>query len=142
MTPLMVQIGIHYVAMADDFRDLDAPAIKDAIEAFRSAGLLRPTSAGAAFQRLYQPTDGLRIWVDAICSVPWPEQKWSMPATGTASVGARGGRARAAALSPERRSEIARQGAAARWSQTPATNSAAPATHGQTEPVLFPTEAA
>jgi hypothetical protein len=79
MTPLMIQIGLHYHAMTNDFRDLDAPAIRDGIAAFVSAGLLRLSRPDDQFGRAYQPTDGLRVWVEALCAVPWPERVWRMP---------------------------------------------------------------
>lgn len=44
---------------------------------------------------------------------PTPEEQGKDPAA--AALGRKGGKARAAKMSPERRAEIARQGAAKRW---------------------------
>lgn len=29
--------------------------------------------------RRFEPTQGLKVWFDALRSVPWPEQKWVLP---------------------------------------------------------------
>jgi len=77
-SPLMIEIGLHYHAFMSDYRDGDfgAPAVKEAIAGFLRAGLLKPTPGGP---RAYEPTEGMRVWVEALCAVPWPEQVWRIP---------------------------------------------------------------
>lgn len=80
MSPLEVLIALHYATHADDFRDGDfsAPVVRETIDDFKARGLLvdDPTH-----ERCYNPSEGLRVYTDAVCSVPLPELKqvWVMP---------------------------------------------------------------
>jgi hypothetical protein len=111
-TPLYIEIGLHYATKADDYRDGDftAPAVREALLDFVSRGLL---IANPKLNVSYGATEGLRVWVEALCAVEFPEQRWVV-----GSPQSRGGRARAEKLSPERRKEIAEMAAAARWAQS------------------------
>jgi hypothetical protein len=107
-SPLYIEIGLHYHARVNDYRDGDfsAPAVREALDTFVRLGLLLVGTS----DRRYEPTEGLRVWVDALCSVAFPEQRWV-----TDTPQSRGGRTRAEKLSPTRRREIATAAATARW---------------------------
>lgn len=77
MTPLQIEILLHYHCCPGDYRDGDfaAPAVREAIDGFRDAGLLKDSGQG----RIYEPTDGVRAYVDALCAVPLPVLQWVVP---------------------------------------------------------------
>lgn len=78
MSPLEVEILIHYYCSALDFRDLGAPAIKSAINRFIALGLLKHNDGDEGSQ--YRPVrEALEIYIEAICSVPLPERQWVIP---------------------------------------------------------------
>lgn len=113
MSPLGIEIGLHYHCIAvGDFPRLDAPACQEMVAWMVEAGLLNPVNG----DRRYEPTDGLRVWVEALCAVPFPVRRWILPVRKEGRQAA-GGRARAAKLTPERRREIAKEAAEARWSR-------------------------
>lgn len=78
MTPLQLEILLHYYAKADDYRcgDFGAPSVRDAIEHFKREELLEsdPTQ-----QRCYTLGERGRVLVEAVLSVPLPERRWVMP---------------------------------------------------------------
>lgn len=82
MSPLDISIAIHYHCRAKvDFRDGDfsAPAVQQSLDCFVDLGLLRRTHENEQKlldRRHYEPTEGLAVWVDALCAVPLPKQKW------------------------------------------------------------------
>lgn len=80
----MIEIALWYHCRPTrDFRDgdLSAPAVAQALKQFCDGGLLTETYAGAVSDgvRRYQPTEALKVWVDALCSVRWPVQQWVIP---------------------------------------------------------------
>lgn len=83
MTPLELSILIHYMGHADDFRggDLSAPAVREAMSAFVDDELLElnheamPGDGRAA----YRLTSRGVFFVEALCAMPLPVQKWVMP---------------------------------------------------------------
>lgn len=86
MTPLGIEILLHYCVSSAQFRDLDAPAVREAHEEFVRLGLLYPPGAfcrenplGEADYRANRAA--LQVYVDALCAVPLPEQKWVIPET-------------------------------------------------------------
>lgn len=89
MTPLEISIALWYTTRPGDYgnhngdNNLNAPAVQDSIQRFVAAGLLRRTlpveSKGGT--KSYIATEGLQVYVDYLCSVPLPEQKWVMPAS-------------------------------------------------------------
>jgi hypothetical protein len=85
MTPLEVDIALWYYARPGDYgkgngdNNFNAPAVQAALARFVDAGLLRRNVPNTDLPQEYTSTEGLRVYVDALCSVPWPEQKWVMP---------------------------------------------------------------
>lgn len=77
-TPFMIEIGLWYWTRGDDYRhgDLSAPILPGTLQDFVSGGLLRETPDGP---RKYEPTEALGIWVNGLCNVPWPVQRWVLP---------------------------------------------------------------
>lgn len=77
-TPLIINILLHYHTAGGDYRDgdLSAPAVAEAMQWLVDAGLLR---LEGTFGRRYVPTDALPVYVEALCAVPFPVQKWVMP---------------------------------------------------------------
>ena len=80
MTPLEIEILLHYYSRGDDYRDGDfsAPAVRSAIDSFRGVlGLLQenPGKGGGA----YHITERGKVYVAALMDVPLPEQRWVMP---------------------------------------------------------------
>ncbi len=74
-SPLVIKIGLHYWTSPTDY-GFDSTAVREAHEAFVSAGLLEKLAEPNKHGAMYKPTPGLDMWVKALCSVPWPIQKW------------------------------------------------------------------
>ncbi len=74
MTPLEVEILLHYYYSPHDYENLDAPAIKEAMEKFCKAGIL--TEWINRTPRFYKNDEALELYIKAICSVPLPTRKW------------------------------------------------------------------
>lgn len=77
VTPLYIEIALHYVCCVDDFPRKDAPACNGAIRDMESRGLIREVLIPGS--RQFEPTEGLRMWVNELCKVPFPVNKWVMP---------------------------------------------------------------
>lgn len=80
MTPLEIEILLHYHCCASDYRDGDfsAPAVREAMDRFVATGLLREVWNLQRSIR-YEPTEGCRVFVEALCRAPAPVQKWVIP---------------------------------------------------------------
>lgn len=83
MTPLDIEILLHYHCSGSEFDRLDAPACRDAVDDFLREGILRERSDEEnhtrAHHRMYEPTDRGRALVNALCMVPYPVQVWILP---------------------------------------------------------------
>ncbi len=82
MTPLEIEILLHYYGKAGDYHDGDFryPAVRNAITAFIDIGLLTTEPENGMYpHRTYHPTAGLRLYVETICKIPLPVKKWVMP---------------------------------------------------------------
>lgn len=82
MTPLELEILIHYRGSATDYRfgDFSAPAVRQAIDWFRGeAGLLEPTNRNDYPDATYKLTDKGNFLVDQLCAMPLPVSVWVMP---------------------------------------------------------------
>lgn len=83
MTPLVISIGLHYHCRAGDYgkgtgdENWHAPAVREALAYFVQEGLLAASPQGCEAE--YYATPALRVWVDALCAVPFPVQKWVIP---------------------------------------------------------------
>jgi hypothetical protein len=76
MTPLGIEILLHYYTTPGQYRDGDfsAPAVSEALRHFADTGLLRGNHRDG-----YTSTEATEVYVGAICSVPAPVQKWVIP---------------------------------------------------------------
>jgi hypothetical protein len=83
MTPLQLEILLHYRYHLDDFRegDFSAPAVKGAMEWFISLELLvyDPRIEQGGRQSQYRLGAAGELFVDALCNVPLPVKRWVMP---------------------------------------------------------------
>lgn len=75
MTPLQIDIMLHYYAMGDDYRegDFSAPAVKESIDWLDDERMILRTLSG---NPQYRITDKGRAYVDYLCSVPLPTVKY------------------------------------------------------------------
>lgn len=80
VTPLHLQIAIHYHVSPEQWPMLHVPIHQQYADDLKAAGLLRLAdgSGGGPFAN-YEKTDGLAVWIDAICSTPFPVKQWVMP---------------------------------------------------------------
>lgn len=90
VSPLALSIAIHYLTRsdaeyaADDQRHWTSAPVQEAIAQFLDYGLLDERKVARADQARYVGTDGLAVWIRAVCSVPFPvrETRWVMPEAG------------------------------------------------------------
>lgn len=78
LTPLQINLLLHYYAIAAPFdpqRD-DAPAVRTQLTELLMLGLIDPDAGSPS---LYRVTDKGRAHVEALCSLPLPECKWTTP---------------------------------------------------------------
>lgn len=75
MSPLQIEIMLHYQVCGDDYRegDFDAPAVRDAIEGFKQQEMLREAHYK---NRCYEITAKGHAYVKALCAVPEPHIQW------------------------------------------------------------------
>lgn len=84
-SPLKIMIGLHYWTTpteysAHDDNHRNSPAVLDAVCDFVAGGLLKPRDKASEYGSLYEATEAMGVWVDALRNVPWPVQVWVMPA--------------------------------------------------------------
>ena len=84
-TPLEIDIAYWYYARRGDYGDrigdenLTAPAVQAALICFVEAGLLKRHEPNADVPQRYISTEALCVYVEALCRVPWPVQRWVIP---------------------------------------------------------------
>lgn len=80
MTPLQIEMLLHYYSRADDYRDGDfsAPAVREALEGFKRDELLEEDKADTP-RTCYVITERGRVYIEAIRAIPLPERRWVMP---------------------------------------------------------------
>lgn len=79
MSPLQIEILLHYYCSPGDYRDGDfsAPAVRETIDNFRGVDeMLRGCESGS---RTYRLTDRGLAYVDALMRLPLPRKVWAMP---------------------------------------------------------------
>lgn len=81
MTPLHLQIALHYHSHPDQHPMLHNAVHREYAEDLVAAGMLQPGAGGLSGREVtYHATDGLAVFVEALCSTPFPVQQWVMPA--------------------------------------------------------------
>ena len=100
MTPLHILIGIHYATRLCPYGESEpehrySKAVRRYTEDLVRAGMLTPREpdTGDMLECVrntasYAPTDGLRMWVDALTDVPVPKlrEAWTHPALASRAV--------------------------------------------------------
>jgi len=83
VTPLKMEILLHYYYSPEEYRDgdLSAPAVDEALFWACSEGLLTSIEK-SQYGATYAQTDRLRALVDAWLNVPLPVQVWVIPKGG------------------------------------------------------------
>lgn len=80
MTLLEIEILIHYYVSPTDYRDLTAPAIKEAIYNFVKLGLLIPTKCGEEGESDFRANrEAIQPLIDILENLQPPIKKWVMP---------------------------------------------------------------
>lgn len=78
-SPLELAILLHYYCLPGDYPRLEGnDAVKRIIEKFVKAGLL--VGWNGKDQKYEANRPALEVYVNALLSVPFPEQKWIIPA--------------------------------------------------------------
>jgi hypothetical protein len=85
-SPLAIAIGLHYWTTpteyaADDENHRESPAVKEIIAEYVAAGLLVKRKTPSSYGATYEGTEGLRVYVEALCAIWWPQQIWQIPAS-------------------------------------------------------------
>lgn len=75
MSPLAIEIALHYHARAKDYPDLSPPAQQEIIDLFLANGFLVKANRIAEDVN-YKPTTKLHAYCAALCEVPEPEKFW------------------------------------------------------------------
>ena len=72
-TPLEIEIAMHYCVKADDYRNgnFSAPAVREAIDRFISAGLLEESPHSGI---CYDASPGLQAWLERITAIGFPKK--------------------------------------------------------------------
>lgn len=82
MTPLKIEILLHYNTRPGDYRggDFSAPAVMSAIDSFlrKEIGLLQPTS-NEQISTSYELTERGKVYIAALLAMPLPVCRWVMP---------------------------------------------------------------
>jgi hypothetical protein len=75
-SPVQIEVVLHYWYATDDHpKVFDTPAYAEAAGWLVRVGLLTTSTTSPHFVK----TDGLKLYVEALCAVPWPRKMWSMP---------------------------------------------------------------
>lgn len=76
VTPLYIEIMLHYSFSASEFERADAPACMEALHDLTEQGMLRYEEVGS--QRWHITEKG-KAWIVALCYVPFPQATWKIP---------------------------------------------------------------
>lgn len=81
VTPLHVNIALHYHTSVDQWPDLRIPIHERYANDLVNYGLLEkdPSHVGPFCASIYRKTPALAVWIEALCSVPFPVQQWVIP---------------------------------------------------------------
>lgn len=80
MSPLEIDILMHYLCFPEDHRDASNTGLKEVFKGFVDKGYLvdnlRPSDCQPIDMVRYKATDKLSAYCEALCKVPEPELKW------------------------------------------------------------------
>jgi hypothetical protein len=78
-SPVQIEVALHYWYRVDDHpKVFDTTAYAEAAGWLVRAGLLTTVTDRPYFIK----TEGLQLYIEALCAVPWPKKVWHMPGTG------------------------------------------------------------
>lgn len=73
MTPLHIELALHYHCRTDQHERLHVQTVRDYASDLVQAGMLMRDGDG------FYRTDGLAVFVNALCATPFPVRQWVMP---------------------------------------------------------------
>lgn len=76
MSPLEIEIILHYHCCQSDYRDTESPAAREAFRKLVDANILQFWNKYGL--KYVANKIATQLYVDAICAVPLPIQKWIM----------------------------------------------------------------
>jgi hypothetical protein len=76
MTPYEITMLLEIYCGSDDPSATPSPLKDETLAKFARFGLTQKASNCA---RGYQATERAKVYIDALCSTPWPVQRWVMP---------------------------------------------------------------
>jgi hypothetical protein len=81
MTPLQIEILLHYWSRAEDYRqgDFSAPAVREAIDWFMHEGMLERNMSADRLTS-YRTTDRAQAWIRHVTDLPLPTMTWVIEA--------------------------------------------------------------
>lgn len=82
-SPLEIQMALHFWTRPTAYAEHEpehrnSGAVKNILAWYVRDGLLEKIPANEHGET-YKATDALGVWVEALCSVPFPIQKWVIP---------------------------------------------------------------
>ncbi len=80
VSPLIISIAIWYYTRPGDYNGDDnynAPAVQAGIKLLCDNGLL--VVSDLVIGQNYIATEGLAVWITALCNIPFPIQIWAIP---------------------------------------------------------------
>ena len=83
MSPLEIEVALHYFYSPNDHPDIDVPGYQQALANFLDNGMLVARDMAEDSQAeasKYKSTDRLRVYCEALKKVPLPVKKWVIPA--------------------------------------------------------------
>lgn len=82
-TELELMMLIHYYCIGEDFRGLEYPSQRRAIERFKDEELIALEAPGC--RRTYRLTEKGKVFVKALMAVPFPVCEWRVPIVETSN---------------------------------------------------------
>lgn len=82
-SPLEIQMALHFWTSPTKYAEHEpdhrtSGAVKAILAWYVRDGLLEPTAPND-YGEIYKATEALGVWVEALCAVPFPVQKWVIP---------------------------------------------------------------
>jgi hypothetical protein len=71
MTPVEIEVLMYYYFMTDDHPRVDTPAVKEAIDMWTNAGILKPDTKDITLKG--------GVLVKMLCNTPIPVRTWADP---------------------------------------------------------------
>jgi len=83
VTPLHLEIVMHYATRGNDMENIAAPATSQYVRELILAGMVESIKNDAGATRSYKTTDRGMVWLDYLLTVPFPKQKWVIESADT-----------------------------------------------------------